>query len=156
MATSTTHNTAYDACCILHDALSFMSWASVRDYTWTKGGIDTCSYTLYDNEDVVKVDVTDPAYGNEDLGFFSWGDTEFYKWVTSYPIDHTVVQAFIHKVGTEGLDQSNVPEYGQLGKNELKTLLWIHHGYPDPFDDYDSVVASNIVQFILFGEVVYG
>lgn len=65
------------------------------------------------------------------------------------------------KGGIIGIHDSEeyVPEAGEYGRWHELTLEKVLQAIADEqvdFDDYDSVVADNVIQRAIFGEVIYG
>jgi hypothetical protein len=167
MATATRENIIDGACTIIVDAYEGCSayWAVANGtYQWANDGRmyelgnkgTHASVTLYKEDECDTVDETDPDYGNLDKGFFTTWGNEFVKFGTPYYLDHNLVADLIVKVGTGQFSQDTVPDYGQLGKRAIHTMRAIYFGDDDAFDDYDAYTADSIIQFALFGEVIYG
>ena len=165
MTTANKQQITYGACTILTDALELGSsyWAIRKNYKWGSangeyelGNTENyCSATIYAEDEAVEVDNTHPLYGDKEHGFQGWDDWFIYG--KAHPINEQMVVDFIVKVGTGEFSQEHVPDHGQLGKTALQCLRAIYFNDDDAFDGwYDALTADAIVQFIIFGEVVYG
>lgn len=165
MTTTTREQLIDGASTILADAWEWATrtWAVGGDYKYTevpKGQYSSrytsFAYELYDTEDenITLLNITDPKWGEGD-GWRTWTG----QWAVAenpFHIDAEKVADFIVRYCTEGIDESSVPDYGRLGRRAKHTLRAVYFGDDDAFEDYDAVDADAIVQFILFGEVVYG
>ena len=169
MTTANKQQMTYGACTILTDALELGSsyWAIRKNYKWGSANGEYelgnteqyCSATIYLEEEITEVNSNHPMYGDKEHGFQesinNWDDWFIYG--KAYPINEQMVIDFIVKVGTGEFSQENVPDYGQLGKTALQCLRSIYFNDEDVFSGgYDALTADSILQFILFGEVVYG
>ena len=144
------------------------SWAVANDtYRWggEKGLYELgnekqyASVTLYDTEDCELVtDEAELAKVTDNDGWWSWG--EFYRFGKPMFISESIIADFIEKIGKGEFNQDNVPDHGQLSQKTVTALAGAYLYGEDAIDEFlcdsDAIVADNIVQFILLGEVVYG
>lgn len=165
MATATKEKLIDGACTIFVDGYEGCAyhWAVCNGtYKWANDGkmyelgtLGThASATLYALDECELLKESDPDWGNDQLGFFGWDG--FFRFGKPLYIDHDMIVDLIVKVGTGEFSQENVPTYGQLGNSAIRTLRAIYFDDDDAFDhDYDSCVADSIMQYVLFGEVIY-